>query len=61
MAWAMTFLPLVFRLLGAFRPIVRFGNTVVVTRYDDVRAVLLDDQTMKSHPIVTPLEAGLSH
>ena len=47
MAWAMTQLPLVFRLIRAVWPIPRIGNTVVVTRYDDVRAVFLDDRAFR--------------
>src|SRR5207244_2143835 len=42
MAWVMERVPFVFRLLRAFKPIVRFGNTIVVTRYDDVREVFLN-------------------
>lgn len=46
-ALAMEYLPLGFRLLRAVRPIVRFGDTVVVTRYDDVREVFLDDRSFR--------------
>jgi len=39
--------PLVFRLLRMLRPILRIGNRVVVTRYDDVREVFLNDQSFR--------------
>ena len=45
--WAMGCMPFVFRLLRAVRPILRFGNIVVVTRYDDVREVFLNDRAFR--------------
>ena len=39
--------PFVFRLLRTLRPILRIGNRVVVTRYDDVREVFLNDQAFR--------------
>jgi cytochrome P450 len=47
MARVMALLPLCFRLLRAVRPILRVGNTVVVTRYDDVREVFLNDKCFR--------------
>ena len=47
MVWLMALAPLVFRLLRAVWPIPHFGKTFVVTRYDDVRAVFLDDRTYR--------------
>jgi len=43
----MGYVPLGFRVLRAIRPILRFGNTVVVTRYDDVREVFLNDAAFR--------------
>jgi len=43
MAWGMEQLPLAFRVARAVWPIPHFGNTVIATRYDDVREVLLND------------------
>ena len=40
-ACLMAYVPLGFRILRTIRPILRFGNTIVVTRYDDVREVFL--------------------
>lgn len=45
--WVMGCMPFVFRLLRAVRPILRFGNIVVVTRYDDVREVFLNDRAFR--------------
>jgi cytochrome P450 len=42
-AWAFDHVDPVFALLRRVRPILRFGDTVLVTRYDDVREVLLSD------------------
>lgn len=47
MAWAMERVPFAFRLLRSLRPILRLGNSVVVTRYDDVREVFLNDQAFR--------------
>jgi cytochrome P450 len=47
MAWVMEHLPLGFRILRAVRPIARFGNTFLVTRYDDVRDVFLNDAAFR--------------
>lgn len=47
MGWAMGQLPLVFRILRAFRPILRLGKIFVVTRYDDVREVFLNDAAFR--------------
>jgi cytochrome P450 len=47
MAWLPKLIPLAFRLLRAVCPIVRFRNTVLVTRYDDVREVFLNDQAFR--------------
>ena len=41
--WAVAKAPLAFSLLRRAWPIAHFGNTYVVTRYDDVREVLLTD------------------
>ena len=46
-AWVMALLPFAFRILRAVRPIARFGNTVLVTRYDDVREVFLNDAAFR--------------
>src|SRR5215212_8378986 len=43
MAFGMGQLPLVFRALRAVWPIPHFGNSVMTTRYDDVREVFLTD------------------
>src|SRR3954454_6139912 len=43
----MGYVPLGFRVLRAIHPILRFGNTVVVTRYDDVREVFLNDAAFR--------------
>ena len=45
--WVLERLPFVFRILRAIRPIARFGNKVVVTRYDDVREVFLNDAAFR--------------
>jgi cytochrome P450 len=45
--WVLGALPFVFRILRAIRPIARFGNKVVVTRYDDVREVFLNDAAFR--------------
>jgi len=42
-AWGMEQLPLVFRVARAVWPIPHFGTTVIATRYDHVREVLLND------------------
>jgi cytochrome P450 len=47
MGWLPKLFPVIFRLLRAVHPIVRWGNTVVVTRYDDVREVFLNDQAFR--------------
>jgi cytochrome P450 len=47
MARVMQLVPLAFRLLRAVKPIARFGKTVVVTRYDDVREVFLNDPSFR--------------
>jgi cytochrome P450 len=46
-AKVMELVPLGFRLLRAVRPILRFGNIVIVTRYDDVREVFLNDRSFR--------------
>ena len=46
-AWLPKFIPFGFRVLRAIRPIVGFRNTVLVTRYDDVREVFLNDQAFR--------------
>jgi cytochrome P450 len=43
-AWAMPRVPFVFRVLRTVCPILRFGNNVLVTRYDDVREVFLNHE-----------------
>src|SRR6476619_2937870 len=43
-AWLAKRIPFAFRLARALAPIVRFRNIVLVTRYDDVREVFLNDQ-----------------
>jgi cytochrome P450 len=43
----MAYVPLGFRVLRTIRPILRFGNTIVVTRYDDVREVFLNDAAFR--------------
>jgi hypothetical protein len=45
MGWLLAQLSLVLRILRAVWPIPHFGNMVAVTRYDDVREVLLNDAT----------------
>jgi cytochrome P450 len=48
MPWVMeTALPLGFRLLRALRRIPRFGKHLVVTRYDEVREVFLNDRSFR--------------
>jgi cytochrome P450 len=47
MTWVAARIPFGFRVLRAIRPILRFRNTVVVTRYDDVREVFLNDQAFR--------------
>jgi cytochrome P450 len=47
MAWALEQLPLLFRILRTVWPIVRFGKTYVVTRYDDVRETFLNDAAFR--------------
>jgi cytochrome P450 len=42
-----TAMPLGFRFLRRFRPIVRFGTMYLVTRYDDVREVFARDRAFK--------------
>lgn len=42
--WLMAQVPLGLSLLRTVRPILRMGNIVVVTRYDDVREVFLNDE-----------------
>jgi len=49
MAWLPKLIPFGFRVLRAVRPIVRFGNNFLVTRYDDVREVFLNDQRFAFH------------
>ena len=46
-AWVLARLPFVFRILRAVRPIARLGNKVLVTRYDDVREVFLNDAAFR--------------
>lgn len=60
MAWVMEQVPLGFRLLRAVRPILRFGNTVVVTRYDDVREVFLNDRSFRV-PYAGKLDVIMGH
>jgi cytochrome P450 len=43
MAWLVRRIPFGFRVLRALWPIVKVGNHVLVTRYDDVREVFLND------------------
>jgi cytochrome P450 len=45
--WVLEHLPFAFRILRAVRPIARLGNNVVVTRYDDVREVFLNDAAFR--------------
>lgn len=40
---AMAAVPLAFRLLRRFSPVMRLGNLTIVTRYDDVHQVFADD------------------
>src|SRR5260370_27741604 len=47
MTWVAARIPFGFRVLRAIRPILRFRNTVVVTRYDDVREVFLNDHAFR--------------
>ena len=47
MAWLPKLIPFGFRVLRAVHPIVRLGNNVLVTRYDDVREVFLNDQAFR--------------
>jgi len=47
MAQAMALVPFGFRLLRTIRPIAKFGNNFVVTRYDDVREVFLNDPAFR--------------
>jgi cytochrome P450 len=47
MSWVIEHLPFGFRILRAFRPILRLGKIFVVTRYDDVREVFLNDAAFK--------------
>ncbi len=46
LGWAFALAPLVFRLLRAIDRL-RFGKIFVVTRYDDVREVFLNDQAFR--------------
>ena len=46
-ACLMAYVPLGFRVLRTIRPILRFGNTIVVTRYVDVREVFLNDAAFR--------------
>jgi len=46
-AWLAKRIPFGFRLARALAPIVRFRNIVLVTRYDDVREVFLNDQAFR--------------
>ena len=46
-AWLAMRIPFAFRLARALAPIVRFRNIVLVTRYDDVREVFLNDQAFR--------------
>lgn len=43
MAWALSHASVAFAVLRRIRPILRFGATTLVTRYDDVREVFLAD------------------
>lgn len=47
MSWMMARVPFVFRLLRAIWPIPRMGKLVLVTRYDDVREVFLNDAAFR--------------
>jgi cytochrome P450 len=51
---ALAALPLVFRGLRRFRPIVKLGSTFIVTRHDDVREVFASDAAFK-----VPYDANL--
>ena len=42
--WGMRRLPFLFRLARRYRPLPRLGKTIMVTRYDDVREVFLNDR-----------------
>jgi cytochrome P450 len=45
--WAMAAIPLGFRVLRRVKPILKMGDTYVVTRYDDVREVFATDQAFE--------------
>jgi cytochrome P450 len=60
MAWVMQQLPLVFRILRTVWPIVRFGKTYVVTRYDDVRETFLNDAAFRV-PYAGKLDVIMGH
>ena len=47
MAWLPKLIPFGFRVLRAVWPIARFRNYVLVTRYDDVREVFLNDKSFR--------------
>jgi len=47
MAWLPKLIPITFRVLRAIWPIARFRNYVLVTRYDDVREVFLNDKSFR--------------
>jgi cytochrome P450 len=47
MAWLPKLIPVTFRVLRAIWPIARFRNYVLVTRYDDVREVFLNDKSFR--------------
>ena len=60
MSWVMEILPFGLQILRAFRPILHFGNTFVVTRYDDVREVFLNDWAFRV-PYAEKLDVIMGH
>lgn len=60
LTWVMAQVPLVFRILRTVRPIVHFGNTYLVTRYDDVRETFLNDAAFRV-PYADKLEIIMGH
>ena len=60
MSWVMEILPFGLQILRTFRPILHFGNTFVVTRYDDVREVFLNDWAFRV-PYAEKLDVIMGH
>jgi cytochrome P450 len=60
MGWVMEHLPFGFRILRALRPILHLGNIFVVTRYDDVREVFLNDRAFRV-PYAAKLDVIMGH